>query len=1241
MKLKFTMAVLFVAWGAAIGYAQKENVPGERSFSSPVVFAKNQGQIEDVSVLYHLKTSSTNLLFGKDKITYQFIEAPDASNTEEPGSADGHVRVQNIAITFANANPSVTIDGTDPLASKTNYFLGSDPSKWATNVPNYKTLRYTNLYNSIDLKYYSFNSKIKYDYIVNPGGTVSDIQMVYDGIQTFELTGDGKLSITSKYASFTEDIPVAYQDINGKRIEVKVAYRVINDHTVGFAAAKYDERYPLIIDPALIYSTFVGGAFNYTYSFNGLIKDNSGNVYVTGGTPGTNYPSTPGSYDVTFNGGSRDVFVFKLDNTASTLLYSTFLGGNNDDYSSTLAIDTATNEVYVTGGAWSSNFPSTPGVYQSVNAGGQADIFVVKLNSTGSALLFSTFVGGSGDNQGHVITLDAAKNIYVAGQTQAGFPTTAGAYDVTQNGDYDGYVIKLNPNATALLYSTFIGGPNRDTYNGIAVDANQNVYLSGNGQAGFPVTTNAVQTTYGGGLYDAVVTKIDPTFSTLLFSTYLGGSGYDAITYAPHVNAAGEVYVGGFADVGFPTVSGSYDVSYNGGTYDCFVAKLNAAGSALIYSTYIGSPGDDWGLGFDVNSNGEAVLTGYCASGFPVTSCAYDMTYNGGVCDAFVSKLDAAGTALLYSSYLGGSGYDKGCGILADMDTVYVVGHTQSNDFPTTSGAYATSYSGPLDNFVLKLATGSTVTAAFSAQNACEGSPVTFTNTSTGGNTYSWDFGDSNTSTSQSPTHTYTAAGTYTITLNVTGSCGTSTATQTITINPSISPTLNISGNTTVCAGQSTTLSVTGASTYQWSGGSTATTANITVSPSVTTTYYVTGSNGGCGSDTDTVTVQVLPTPSVSISGVTSICAGQSTTLTASGASNYQWSGGSSATTSSITISPATTTTYFVTGNNGVCPSQPASVTVQVIPNPVANISGNTVICSGQSTTLTATGGTSYQWSGPVNDTAQSIVVAPTATTTYFVVASNGNCSSPSSSVTVTVAPSPSANISGPPSTCAGGSATLTATGGGTYLWNTGATTGSITVNPTVTTTYSVIVTNSTGCTDTAYFTQTVYQPAFVSAGNDTTICLGDSIQLNGNVISASSYNWSPASTGFGLQPWVSPTVTTSYYLQAYNQFDCYSVDTVVITVVSCTGIKDLEQQVSVSLVPNPANEQVELDVKGDVSPGTTIKIFSAGGKLVLSGMLGDIINRPIDVTAWSAGIYFVTAADDHNTVTMKLAIMH
>jgi len=617
--------------------------------------------------------------------------------------AAGPPAIVRMKLVGANAKPRA--EALDELPGKANYFIGNDPKKWRTNVPLYAKVRYRDVYPGVDLMYYGNQRQLEHDFIVAPGADPRSITLNLAGAEKLSLDPQGALVLVVKDGELRLGKPHTYQDVDGARREISGGYVLKNAHRVGFQVAAYDASRPLVIDPTLFYSTYLGGSSNEHGL--GIAVDAAGNACVTGYTLSTNFPTTSAAIQ-SANQGSYDAFVTKLNPAGSApLVYSTYLGGSSDDYGVGIAVD-ATGNAYVTGYTHSTNFPTTPGAFQTANQGGY-DAFVTKLNPTGTApLLYSTYLGGSSDEQGLGIAVDAAGNAYVTGYTQStNFPTTSGAFQTANQGLVDAFVTKLNPTGSApLVYSTYLGGNDQEQGDGIAVDAPGNAYVTGyTHSTNFPTTPGAFQTANQGG-YDAFVTKLNPTGSApLVYSTYLGGNDLDQ-GRGIAVDAAGNAYVAGYTQsTNFPTTSGVFQPAPAGGLTDAFVTKLNPTGSApLVYSTYLGGSSGDAGFGIAVDSIGNAYVTGYTHStNFPTTAGAIQSANQGGY-DAFVTALNPLGTApLIYSTYLGGSSDDIGHGIAVDAGNAYVTGDTESTNFPTTPGAFQTADGGLSDAFAAKI----------------------------------------------------------------------------------------------------------------------------------------------------------------------------------------------------------------------------------------------------------------------------------------------------------------------------------------------------------------------------------------------------------------------------------------------------------------------------------------------------------------------------------------------------------
>jgi len=658
-----------------------------------------------------------NFFFAEDGIVYQFYKAEGESKSLSNKSRE-NVRVANIRISYPGSNPSAKLMGLEESEGKVSYFRGKDPEKWIRGASTYQKIVYESLYPEIDLVVCGDRKSIKQEYHIKKGGEVSNIKLQYEGIEHLRVNDQGQLEINTNSGTIIEDAPVSYQIIDGERMDVETGFLIGDKNTVQFKVRDYNKEHDLVIDPVLIYATYLGGS-RYDESYYGeegwgIAVDSSGNAIVTGQTKNLNFPTVPGSYDTTFNNGITsywDAFVTKLNAAGSALIYSTFLGGESNDYGYDVEVDSS-GCAYVTGYTESVQFPAT----WKFGKGGWSDIFVTKLNATGTAIVYSVVIGGIHDDGPYSIALDSNKNAYVAGVTwnysstpADHFPTTPGAYDTTYNPSdgFEGIIFKLNSNGTTLVYSTYLGSVEDERCRGIAVDSSGCAYVTGETNSpSFPVTLGAYDTTYNPTYpdNDCFVTKINAAGSGLVYSTFLGGADDENYGRDIGVDASGNAYVTGYTySYNFPVTVGAADVTHNG-YWDAFVTKLNSSGNALVFSTFLGGSFYDMAYGLSVTSNGICNITGSTWSNdFPVTPGA--RPYSGGARDAFMTRLNNAGTAFSLSTCLGGSeDDDEAYDIALDSSGgAYVVGYTESNNFPVTPGAFQTTLGTNKDAFVAKI----------------------------------------------------------------------------------------------------------------------------------------------------------------------------------------------------------------------------------------------------------------------------------------------------------------------------------------------------------------------------------------------------------------------------------------------------------------------------------------------------------------------------------------------------------
>jgi hypothetical protein len=610
-----------------------------------------------------------------------------------------------LRLKLVGASRKAHAEGREKLPGTVNYLLGKDRSQWHAGISTYARVAYENVYPGVDLVYYGNRRQLEYDFILRPGVDPRVIAIEAEGADRLEVDERGDLVMHVGNRQVRQQKPVVYQEVEGVRQELDGRYALQDSGRVTFQLGAYDPTLALVIDPVLVYSTYLGGGLpdNDASDFAADVAvDAAGQAYVVGYTLSSAFSTSPRAFR-TVPDGSADVFVTKLNDAGTSMVYSTVFGGGGNDYGQGIAVDAA-GAAYITGFTYSSDFPAPPGAYDS-SYDGKADVFVTKLDAAGATLAYSTYLGGANDDAGQGIAVDAAGEAYVAGYTYSSeFPATAGASHAIFNDFANAFVTKLDGAGTTLVYSTVAGGARDDIGICIAVDAAGHAYVIGyTSSSDFPTTSGAYDTGFHGN-FDVFVAKLEANGRTFAYSTFLGGAD-DDIGQGIAVDLAGGAYVTGYTTSSdFPASSDAHDMVHNG-KFDVFVTKLEASGATLTYSTFLGGADDDIGQGIAVNAAGEAYITGYTSSssGFPWTAGAYDESSSGGA-DVFVTKLDATGATLVYSTFLGGTDNDFGQGIAIDgKGGVYVTGYTSSSDFPTPPGAYDTSFNLPTEAFVTKI----------------------------------------------------------------------------------------------------------------------------------------------------------------------------------------------------------------------------------------------------------------------------------------------------------------------------------------------------------------------------------------------------------------------------------------------------------------------------------------------------------------------------------------------------------
>ncbi|HRH58134.1 MAG TPA: gliding motility-associated C-terminal domain-containing protein [Chitinophagales bacterium] len=804
MKKTFTGLFIFAFLCNATG---KTNVP------KSLDYIKNEGQWE-APVLYKADLSGGWVYLEKNALTFKFLEKslhshPAKNNSTANEIIKGHV----YKINWLNANPAVKISETDKQPYYNNYFIGNDQRKWKSNVSLYKTILYKEIYPNIDFKIYSEANSMKSDYIIHKNGNIQDLKFQYDGADAIVVTEDGRLKITTSINTVYELKPYAYQLINGKPIEVACNYLLKNNILSFQISNEYNKNVDLIIDPTLVFSTY-SGSFSDNWG-SSATHDNAGNMFLGGIALGSSYPTTTGAFQTSFAGGfgfqETDIAITKFNATGTSKIYSTYLGGSNNELLASL-LCTPNNELIVVLTTGSSDFPTSANAYDKTFNGGSnltayeielffgSDLAITKFNAAGSALVGSTFFGGSGndgtntsgttaynygDESRSDVAIDNAGNIYVTTTTTStNLPGTAGKAQATNGGgESDGLLAKFNSNLSSLSWATYYGGSGADASYSIQLDKTNNIFIcGGTSSTNIPGRTNGLNTIYKGGQTDGFVAKFDNNGSSVLSATYLGTNGYDQ-AYIMDLDNNDNVYIFGQTNGAYPVSNGVYS---NAGANQ-FIHELNNALNTTSFSTVFGSTNSN-----EINITPTALLVDVCnniyavgwggnvnyqgtTDNMAVTNDAFKSFTDGS--DFYLINLSANATNLKYATYFGENGgvgdhVDGGTSRFDKNGVVYEAVCAScggSNSFPTTAGVIGPDNNASNCNmagfkFKFDLTGLQIISATATPSTGCQPLSVNFSYTSTlPGTQWFWDFGDGFTSNSQFPSHTYTASGTFTV----------------------------------------------------------------------------------------------------------------------------------------------------------------------------------------------------------------------------------------------------------------------------------------------------------------------------------------------------------------------------------------------------------------------------------------------------------------------------------------------
>jgi gliding motility-associated-like protein len=1144
-------------------------------------YVQNKGQWND-KVLYKTNFRGGNLFLETSAFTYLFYPKDGFHNHlshEKKVETKSRVfQFHSLRMDFEGAIPNHPIVASEAQSFYHNYFLGKDPKKWASRVGVYQTVTHKNIYNGIDVKVFGRDNNVRYDFIISPGANIQDIQLKFSGQDNLFLR-DGKIILSTSVGEIIQEEPHAYQQgKDGQIKEIACSYVLIEKNIGIKVSGNFDKSLPLVIDPTLVFSTFTGSTsdnWGMSASF-----DQSGNGYTAGLCYGGGYPTTTGAFQTTFSGPGTypggDISLSKFNSTGTTLLFSTYLGGDSTDTPQSITVDN-NNCLIVLGRTYSPNFPVVPGCYDVTKNGLGTDIVVTKINTTGTALIGSTYIGGSGDDGVNIsdiesflgslkrnyaddgrgaVHVDANNNIYVASCTSStDFPVSTGCFQPNNAGLQDGCVFKFNASLNNLLYSSYLGGSANDAAYNLALDAVNGIYVTGGTlSSNFPITTGALNTTYGGNI-DGFVTHISASANAILQSSYVGTNLYEQ-SYFVQIDFDNDVYLYGQCSGNYQITAGTYSNNNSGQ----FIHKLDSTLSTTIFSTQFGTGNgtpDIVPSAFLVDNCKSIYISGWggplfgynnpssTTTGMPITANAWQSSTDGS--DFYFASFKQNASALQFATFFGGSAIqehvDGGTSCFDKTGVIYqaiCAGCGGSSGMFTSATAWSTTNNSTnCNNALVKfqmdlINTLAQANLALNQLSGCAPFTASLQNTSTNAATFVWNFGTGVTSTALSPIYTYTNSGTYLITLIASDSttCNKSdTALLIINVRPpaQLVPQLT---PTFVCKGFSANLNINfpQANTYSWSPPASLSNPlvpNPIASPITSTIYTLTLNDSLCQVvSSRTVPVNVYQNITDIIDP--GVCSGDTILLKTTGNyTDYNWNTGQISPTITVLLQGL----YFVntTDSNG-CKGYDS---VRIYPR-VDITPQSFVICEGDHVRFNSPQGNySYSWSPTTYMNSSNIfnpAVSPISTTIYTLLLRNGPCPS-SNTFSVYVKPRPQAWIK-----TNGANLCLTDTvqistivkPSYFYLWDNGDT------NPSIIVTrqggYTVTVTDTNGCKaiDTLNLIGT---PPWNLKPDRVVICEGQYAQLLADT-GKYTYRWFPEIDIKGSNlpnPIVNPKSTSVY----------------------------------------------------------------------------------------------------------------
>ncbi|MDP2386999.1 MAG: gliding motility-associated C-terminal domain-containing protein [Bacteroidota bacterium] len=1187
-------------------------------------YAQNKGQWNE-KVLFKTNFRGGNLFLEKKAFTYLFYPKEGLEEFHHHALKLNKTKTfQAVKMSFENASEDAEITASEKQSHYENYFLGKDPTKWAKEVSLFKQVVYNNIYKGISIKTFGDENNVRFDFIVSPQSDPNLIQLKFTG-QNKLFIKDGNLVLDTELGEIIQKAPIAYQVYGKTKKRVACSYYLVGN-TLGFSIDDtYNKNLPLIIDPTLVFATFTGStADNWGMT---ATYDNSGNAYTAGICFNTGYPTTTGAFQVSFGDGPGnnifyagvDISVSKFDASGTSLLYSSYLGGNDNEVPVSIVCDESQN-LYILGRTYSIDFPVTAGVVDNTHNGG-CDLIITKINPSGTALSASTFLGGSLDDGINIeaveailsslkynyaddgrggILLDQNNNVYVSTCTfSTDFPVTPGCYQSSLSGMQDACAFKMNSDLSAVYFSTYIGGTGNDAAYNIALDSKDQLYVTGGTEsADFPSTSGALHTSYSGAI-DGFVLHLNTTGNSILQSSFIGTTSYDQC-YFVQTDKDDNVYLYGQTQGAYPVSSGVYSNPNSGQFIHCLDSALAISKFSTVFGAGRSGLTDIVPSAFMVDncqhiyiSGWGGILGGYngmtsTTTGLPVTADAFQASTDGS--DFYFLVLNKDAQSLMYATFFGGptigEHVDGGTSRFDKSGAIYQAicgGCGAQSGMPTTPGVWSqTNNSNNCNNALVKFSFNMEITVAqlnMFPQNAtgCVPFMVEFTNQSINSVQYEWVFGDGSGSSLTQPTHTYTTAGTYTIMLIAIDSSTCNirdTAYANIVVMPDIA--LDPLPQMSVCSGDSIHLlaNAPGASIFSWNP------ATYLNNPSVNNpsglplsdiTYTLTASNGIC-SRSETADVFVNTNDLHILLDNSILCTNSIIPLLADTVYlSYDWSTGDILPQTNI----SQTGTYYLStvDQNGCVGTDSVVVTglaVDLDPMPPV------IVCSGDSMHLQvlSSNAQSVNWDPTTyldSVTVFNPVGVPLTNITYTVTGFNGSCSS-SETVSVTLKTNQPEILIDLSQMCSSNPTTLSAdTVYSDYLWSTGETGQQIVVS--LQATYTLTTTDFNGCigTDTASVTNFTAVPVMAY---DTGMCVNQSVQLfntEGNYV----YNWAPSNSLSNpgiFNPIATPSVTTTYTLSITNG-PCITTNTVIINILPLPVVN--VEPASITIIPGETVEMV------------------------------------------------------------------